>query len=47
VLFDRYQDSVEESQRLGRLLQAQRDPVLLERERREQRVDPHAPGQER
>jgi hypothetical protein len=47
VLVQRYQGAVEESARLGRLLHAQQDPVLLERERREQLVDPHAPGQER
>jgi hypothetical protein len=47
VMVNRYQTSVDESQRLGRLLQAQQDPVMLERERRAQRVDPRAPGQER
>ena len=47
TLVRRYADSVEESARLGRLLHAQQDPVLLERERREQLVDPHAPGEDR
>ena len=47
VLVKRYEGAQEESARLGRLLHAQQDPVLLERERREQKVDPHAPGQER
>ena len=47
VLVGRYQGAVEESARLGRLLRAQQDPVLLERERRDQLVDPRAPGQER
>ena len=45
VLVDRYQDAQSESERLGRLLHAQQDPVLLERERREQLVNPRAPGQ--
>jgi hypothetical protein len=47
VLLGRYGESVEESARLGRLLRAQRDPVLLERERRALLVNPRAPGQER
>ena len=47
VLVKRYEGAVEESVRLGRLLRAQQDPVLLERERRAQLVDPRAPGQER
>ncbi|HTF87023.1 MAG TPA: hypothetical protein VK843_01350 [Planctomycetota bacterium] len=47
VLVDRYQSAVAESDRLARLLRAQQDPVLLERERREQLVNPRAPGLER
>ncbi|MEO6709351.1 MAG: hypothetical protein ABI054_01735 [Planctomycetota bacterium] len=47
VLVDRYQAAVAESDRLARLLRAQQDPVLLERERREQLVNPRAPGEER
>lgn len=46
VLVDRYENAEQESDRLGRVLRAQQDPVLLERERREQLVDPQAPGQE-
>lgn len=45
TLVGRYDESVEESARLSRLLRAQKDPVLLERERRALRVDPKAPGQ--
>lgn len=44
VLVDRYQRSVEESERLTRTLRAQQDPVYLERERRQLAVDPAAPG---
>ncbi len=47
VLVKRYAGALDESARLDRLLHAQQDPVLLERERREQKVDPRAPGQER
>ncbi len=47
VLVRRYGTAVEESARLDRLLRAQRDPILLERERRALLVDPGAVGQQR
>ena len=47
VLLERQAAALEESARLSRLLRAQQDPVFLERERREQLVDPRAPAEER
>ena len=47
VLLDRQSVALEESSRLSRLLRAQQDPVFLERERRDQRVDPDAPARQR
>jgi hypothetical protein len=47
VMLGRHGAAIEESARLTRLLRAQQDPVYLERERRQLRVDPSAPAQER
>jgi hypothetical protein len=46
-MLGRHGAAIEESARLTRLLRAQQDPVYLERERRQLRVDPSAPAQER
>lgn len=47
VLLQRYESALEESAGLSQRLRAQQDPVYLERERREQLVDPRAPAQSR
>jgi len=47
LLLERQTAALEESARLSRLLQAQQDPVFLERERRDQRIDPDAPARGR
>jgi len=47
VLLQRQTAAIEESARLSRLLRAQEDPVFLERERRDQLVNPQAPAEQR